>query len=385
MTSEPLPPLRSLAVLLVNGRTGHGERSWMEICLPRLLNAASGLLPLKVFVWNHDFENETVVNLLQTDPDRVVLMDERDPAFAGYDGPRYPARSVLAFHEFHVHRTPLQLLFEKAQREFRPDAIYVCDSDAWPVRPYWDLRMLSSLNAGNLLAGVWRDEMASVIEPFIHPSGMAFPASLVEALNLRLDYKPEDVGEDTLSNFTRAVVAARGDAAIEAFDRSNAEDFHGVFGGVYGDWIYHHHLGTRWADGKATIVKTKGWEDRKEDLDENYALMARITRDVFDRTDGFIAELRFGETGSERAAIPLDKPPLSTTAEGVEHVLAKVQQLIDTDPQAAITELDRLGVSANRNPAYFSAQVKLAQKRGLEGDVRAYQLGLDLLGEQSQR
>lgn len=357
----------------------------MEICLPRLLNAASGLVSLKVFVWNHDFENETVVSLLQADPDRVVVMDERDPAFAGYDGPRYPARSSLAFHEFHVHRTPLQLLFEKAQSEFQPDAIYVCDSDAWPVRPYWDLRMLASLNAGNLLAGVWRDEMASVIAPFVHPSGMAFPASLVEALDLRLDYKPEDVGEDTLSNFTRAVMATEGEAVIEPFDRSNGEDFHGVFGGVYGDWIYHHHLGTRWADGKARIVKTKGWEDRKEDLDENYALMARITRDVFDRTDQFIAELRFGETASEHAAVPLDRAPAPMTAEEVETRLVDVRRLIDTDHKAAMTELDRIGVSANRCPAYFEAQLKLAQNRGLAEDVRAYQLGLDLLGEQSRR
>lgn len=269
--------------------------------------------------------------------------------------------------------------------EFQPDAIYVCDSDAWPVRPYWDLRMLSSLNAGNSLAGVWRDEMASVIAPFVHPSGMAFPASLVEALDLRLDYKPEDVGEDTLSNFTRAVMATEGEAVIEPFDRSNGEDFHGVFGGVYGDWIYHHHLGTRWADGKATIVKTKGWEDRKEDLDENYALMARITRDVFDRTDQFIAELRFGETASEHAAVPLDRAPAPMTAEEVETRLVDVRPLIDTDHKAAMTELDRIGVSANRCPAYFEAQLKLAQNRGLAEDVRAYQLGLELLGEQSRR
>lgn len=361
---------RGVAVLVVNGKTGHGRQSWLDICLPRILGFASGLLPLKVLVWNHDFENMALAARLEAYGDRIDVMDERDPAFSAYDGPRYPPRSTLAFHEFHVHRTPLQLLYERAMERYGPAAIYVCDSDAWPVRPGWDVRMMSSLEEGHKLVGVWRDEMTSVIQPFIHASGMAFPADLVEQLKLRLDYKPEHDGEDTLSNFTRAVQARFGSAAIEPLERSNAHAFHGVFGGVYGDWVYHHHLGTRWSDGQTPTVKTKGWEDRREDLDANRRVMAETVARAFDDPDRLVTHLRFGDRateGSRNAASSNSESPSAATP-------SKLSSPEATSLQALEAAFD----AAQSSQAYWQALADVSAELGRDADARAFRLACDL-------
>ena len=300
VSSTTLPRLR-LAVLIVNGTFNYRGQLWIEQCVERLVQYTSAYTDFKIFIWNHDWENRDVTEYLSRRAPYVTVLDEAHYDWSDYRGPTYdrPTHSAYNFHGFHVHRTPLQILFDHVTSRYDVDTVFTFDSDSWPIRYNWDVPLLYALDRDTKLAGVWRDELVPIMPAFVHASGLGIRVETIRELGLRFDYKPENEREDTLSNFTRSVEAAYGPEAICRLRRSNVLQYHPIFGGVYDGTIYHHHLGSRYQEGRNKKIVTRGWEERGESLDHNRLVMDGITEAVFSHGDSYLLDLAYGERAAK--------------------------------------------------------------------------------------
>jgi hypothetical protein len=177
----------------------------------------------RIFLWNNSPEKSS--------SDRYRARDERIECI---DAAVY---EKLA----HIHAVPLQRLYELS-RNYGPDIVITLDSDAHPLRSSWMAELIDALDKGAALAGVWRDEVSSCIEPYIHPSCLATTVSFIERFGLRFDRIPSGA-TDTLSHFSNMALDAG--LPTHALIRSNARNYHVLMGGIYGDMIYHHGAGSR--------------------------------------------------------------------------------------------------------------------------------------------
>lgn len=178
------------------------------------------------------------------------------------------------------HPSALDYLAHKVARDF--DYIVTLDNDSFPVRDDWLDVLIGECERGAALSGVYRNEMAPAIAPFIHVSGLCVrPADLL-ALNVSFgeDAQPEiehnqDVGQRITYELTK-----RG-RAIAPLERSNAVNVHFLMGALYGDVIYHHGAGSR---------KGKFWTSTDRDTDDrvNAALRGAAFKDL----DHLLAVLR---------------------------------------------------------------------------------------------
>ena len=131
---------------------------------------------------------------------------------------------------------------DRLLKEVPGDTEYVVtlDTDSFPIRDGWLENVLGRLKGGASLAGVWRDEMAPEIRPYVHPSCLA--ARRETLVGLGINFARED-GQDVGQNITEAVLGAGG--TISRLRRSNSRNFHFLLAGVYGDLVYHHGAGSR--------------------------------------------------------------------------------------------------------------------------------------------
>jgi hypothetical protein len=116
------------------------------------------------------------------------------------------------------------------------------DTDAFPVRSGWLENLLGRLDDGAELAGVWRDEMESLIRPYVHPSCLAARRSTLLELDVAFARKE---GQDVGQNLTIAVQERGG--RVSRLRRSNARNPHFIMAGIYGDLVYHQGAGSRHA------------------------------------------------------------------------------------------------------------------------------------------
>jgi hypothetical protein len=126
-------------------------------------------------------------------------------------------------------------------RQTPPTIPYVItlDSGAFPISDGWIDRLISAVQAGNAVSGIYRDEMSSYITPFVHPSGLfahrddllAYGVSVVKG-------DGQDIGQQLFDVLSR-------NRPYYPLRRSNVRSVHAVMGGVYGDVIYHHGAGSR--------------------------------------------------------------------------------------------------------------------------------------------
>ena len=302
----------------------------------------------------------------------IEHLNESNFDLSAYAGPSYEGPSQLYFHGFHVHRTPLQILYEHAIRNYRVDTVFTFDNDSWPVRPFWDLRVTASMHQGARLIGVWRDELQPSVTPFVHASGLGIRAETISHLGLRFDFKPVAFQQDTISDFTRRVEASYGRQAVDRFRRSNRLELHPVFGGVYGDWIYHHHLGTRWRDGATKGPVTKGWRERGEEPDENYRLLSELTDEVFSNTDRYILGLRYGKRAKEfvrRTAEFLDSryDGFSQSA-----LMETAEALLGNDPLQAHYILGLVGSDAALDTRFLGLCANVSERLNRTSDAAAF-------------
>src|ERR1019366_2739775 len=113
------------------------------------------------------------------------------------------------------------------------------DTDAFPIQDGWIERLKDCL-ADASLAGIWRDEMAVGLQPFVHPSCLVTRRErLLRMERPFLLQGVQDVGQ-------RITLEIAGDGEnIVGLRRSNARNAHFLIGGIYGDLVYHHAAGSR--------------------------------------------------------------------------------------------------------------------------------------------
>jgi Glycosyl transferase family 2 len=138
------------------------------------------------------------------------------------------------------HGRALDRLLKQVPTE--TEYVVTLDTDSFPIRDGWLENVLGRLRDGASLVGVWRDEMAPEIRPYVHPSCLAARRETLVGLGINF---AREHGQDVGQNITAAVLARGG--SISRLRRSNARNLHFLLAGVYGDLVYHHGAGSRHA------------------------------------------------------------------------------------------------------------------------------------------
>ena len=363
-----------LAILIVNGRDGHHNGvPWIELCLERIIANTSRLTRYRIFVWNHDMENSRVAKCLGSD-DRIEELSEKNFDLGSYAGPTYDGVWGRSFHGYHPHRSPLQILYQYARRKYQFHAVFTFDSDSWPIRPLWDVRILTSLRDEIKLVGVWRDELWPSVTPFVHPSGLGVRNATISELALRFDRKPVAFEEDTLSHFTREVEGRFGRRAVDRLRRTNRDNRHGVFGGVYEDWIYHHHLGTRL---KQKAV-TKGWEERGECAEANRQVLDVLADEVFADPQRYMLNLRYGDRAKELAPLASELRDHRSSVRR-DAIAARARSVLDRDPVKARYILDLVPPESTLDTQVLALSAETADRLGRAREAATYRYALRAL------
>jgi SAM-dependent methyltransferase len=214
-----------VAVLVVNGfapRTPEATADairypWIGLCL-RELTRRSTDADYTVHVWDNTGLPEHRRILEATDRVRVWPTDADDP---------WPI----------PHRAALDRLVATVDDDV--EYLVLLDTDAIPVADDWIGTLVAKLEGGAAIVGVWRDEMASELAPFVHVSCLAIRRA--ELLSLGLPFA-ECEGEPGQA-LTQELV--RRNRPVMAMRRTNARNAHFLLGGIYADTVYHHGAGSR--------------------------------------------------------------------------------------------------------------------------------------------
>jgi hypothetical protein len=229
LTSAPGP--RRTAILIVNGfdrRGKWGEYNveealrfpWIRLCLEQLERHTEAS-SYDVLVWDNSFLPEHL-EVLEGNQ-RVTVFSARDKC------------SEL------THAQALDRLLREVPAE--SEYVVTLDTDSFPIRDAWLDNLLGRLDRGAWIAGVWRDEMAGAIRPYVHPSCLAARKDTLLELDAQFAWKRGVRQVDVGQSITNAVMAAGG--RVSGLRRSNARNFHFLMAGIYGDLVYHHGAGSR--------------------------------------------------------------------------------------------------------------------------------------------
>jgi hypothetical protein len=215
----------STAILIVNGGTDSRYGKWLQLCIEKI-QQHSGPTGYHLYVWNNNTSDRWVTEFISALPNTTLLSADPNETLA------------------HPHAVPLQRLYEQARAD---GATYIVtlDTDAHPIRDGWLETLTSALDERTVLAGVWRDELSQGIQPYVHASCLCTTVEFIERNRLRLDFiaPNTDTKHDTLSGLTET--ARELGLGIHKLRRSNRNQVHRLFGGIYGDLIYHHAAGSR--------------------------------------------------------------------------------------------------------------------------------------------
>ncbi len=282
-----------VAILIVNGfdKRGHWGRydsaeaqnhPWIDICLQQIERYSGG--------WNYDvivYDNSHLRlhrELMQAYP-RVSVLPGAGAAGFGRLADLVPLRRVGNLFE-QKHPEALDHLLTRVASDV--DYIVTLDSDSFPAREGWLDALVSECENGAALAGVYRDEMAPAIRPFVHVSGLCARVADLRALDVSFS---RGMGQDVGQNITEAFVHAG--RRVAPLKRSNKVNFHFLIGGLYGDVVYHHGAGSR---------RAKFWTSTDLEADER---VSTILRDAaFGDLDHLLEVLR-GETPNDLGLAPV--------------------------------------------------------------------------------
>jgi hypothetical protein len=296
-----------VAIIVVNGfarRGAHGpEREaealaypWIALCLRQIERHSQGW-DYQVFVFDNSHlpAHRTAMRAFE----RVRVRPGALVAALGRLANRVPGPYIGRLFE-RRHASALDYLAKKVPADF--DYVVTLDNDSFPIREDWLDVLVSACQKGAAAAGVYRDEMAPDVDPFIHVSGLCVKREDLRALNvsfgkdipfLNEQYKHDkdhnqDVGQKITYEFIRL---GRPRAELH---RSNRVNYHFVMGGIYGDVIYHHGAGGR----RAKFRKAPGNVANNERI-------GRTLRDAaFADIDHLVAVLR-GEAENDLDLTPL--------------------------------------------------------------------------------
>lgn len=254
------------AILIVNGGQDPAQGKWLKLCLDKIA-AHTRDANHHIYVWNNNTGDTWVADAVAGLSNATLF--QADPT------------ASLA----HPHAVPLQRLYERAVSDGATH-IVALDSDAHPIRDGWLTGLIDALNDKTVLAGVWRDELAAGIEPYLHASCLCTTVDFIRQHHLRLDVIPDNTGKrsDTLSTFTDK--ANELGLGIHKLRRGNRNNIHHLISGIYGDTIYHHGAGSR----PQIFFWGRSWTDQADRLNRQFRDTAASL--LFGHYDKYIAWLR---------------------------------------------------------------------------------------------
>jgi hypothetical protein len=267
-----------IAILLVNGFDRRGQWGqyneaeaidypWIALCLRQIERNSKGR-DYEVFVF--DNSHLKVHEDLMRQYEHVRVLPGRWFARLG----RFAGRVYVGRFVELAHPRALDYLVGRVAPDF--DYVITLDTDSFPVRDDWLDVLINACEDGAAVVGVYRDEMAPSIRPFIHVSGLCVRRRDLCALRVSFARRrSQDVGQNITEEFRRL------GRKIVPLERSNRVNYHFLVGGIYGDVIYHHGAGSRNAEF---------WTSTDCDADE---LVSTALRDAaFRDLDHLIAVLR---------------------------------------------------------------------------------------------
>lgn len=259
-------PTGTAAILIVNGGQDPAQGKWLKLCLDKIATHTRDTNH-HLYVWNNNTQDTWVADTVAGLSNATLIQAD-------------PAEPLV-----HPHAVPLQRLYECAVAD-GVTYIVALDSDAHPVRDGWLTDLTGALDEKTVLAGVWRDELADGIEPYLHASCLCTTADFIRKNNLRLDTIPENTGKrsDTLSTFTDT--ANELGLGIHKLRRGNRNNIHRLIGGIYGDTIYHHGAGSR----PQIFFWDGDWTAQADRLNRQFRDTAAAL--LFEHYDRYIAWLR---------------------------------------------------------------------------------------------
>lgn len=271
-----------VAVLVVNGfwpRTPEATADairypWIGLCLRELTRRSAGV-DYSVHVWDNTGLPEH--RRLMEATDRVTVSPEPD------DG-----------SDPISHRAALDRLVAGVGDD--AEYLVLLDTDAIPVADDWLRTLVGKLEEGAAIVGVWRDEMASELSPFVHVSCLAIRRDELVSLDLpfaECEGEPGQALTQELINRNRPVMAMR---------RTNVRNAHFLLGGIYADTVYHHGAGSRPAWFYASPDQ---WSDER---------MRRTLRDAAFRDFDHLVSVLRGETQNDIWIETSDPVAASTSA-----------------------------------------------------------------------
>ena len=230
---KPAPPGPArTAILIVNGFDRHSANAfdveearrfpWIKICLDQLARHTPEA-SYDVLVWDNSFLPEHL-EILGASP-RVSVFSERERE-----------KDVR-------HGRALDRLLREVPSA--TEYVITLDTDSFPIRHGWLENLIGRLEGGAWIAGIWRDEMAPRIQPYVHPSCLAARRETLVGLKVEFARQTNVHRVDVGQNITNAVISAGG--SISRLRRSNARNMHFLMAGIYGDLLYHHGAGSRHA------------------------------------------------------------------------------------------------------------------------------------------
>lgn len=270
-----------IAILLVNGFDRRGQWGryneaealdypWIDLCL-RQIERHSKRWDYEVLVFDNTHLKRHKDLMRQYE--RVRILPGEWFSRLGRIANRLPVLHFGRFTEL-AHPRALDYLVSKVSSNF--DYIVTLDTDSFPVRDDWLDILVGACEDGAALTGVYRDEMAPTIRPFIHVSGLCVRRHDLRALSVSFARKrSQDIGQNITEEFRRL------GRKIVPLERSNQVDCHFLIGGIYGDVVYHHGAGSR---------KPEFWTSTDLDADEQVSVKLRDA--AFQDIDHLIAVLR---------------------------------------------------------------------------------------------
>lgn len=275
-----------VAILIVNGFDkshlyglyNEGEvldYPWIEICL-RQIERYSQEWDYEVVIFDnaHLELHHTIMQRYK----RVRVLPSRWVGNLGGLADRVPHVRAVRIGRLleRRHTNALDYLVRKTAPNV--DYIVTLDTDSFPIREDWLDLLVSECEQGAAIAGVYRDEMAPTLRPFIHVSGLCARPGDLRGLDVSFN---RHIGQDVGQNITEAVL--RLGRRIAPFKRSNNINFHFLMGGLYGDIIYHHGAGSR---------RAKFHTSTESNADADEQIRVELRDAAFRDIDHLIAVLR---------------------------------------------------------------------------------------------
>jgi hypothetical protein len=304
-----------VAILVVNGFARRGRLGsqraaealrfpWIELCLRQIERHSQGWdYRVLVFDNSHFAPHRRSMRHFE----RVRVLPRGWVAVLGRLANRIPGPYAGRLFE-RRHPSALDYLAKKVTDDF--DYIVTLDNDSFPVSDAWLEVLVGACEAGAAVSGVYRDEMAPTVHPFVHVSGLCMRREDLRALGVSfgrdikstgepLAQPPGEYNQDVGQRITYELISSG--RTIAPLQRSNKVNFHFLMGGLYGDVIYHQGAGSR---------RASFW--KRSDGEADARIGARLREAAFADVDHLIAVLR-GETDEDLGLSVLER---QTVADG---------------------------------------------------------------------